>query len=73
MNASDLSARLKGLLSIRAVLERAGVNESSYYTAAHRGSALTAERQAKLADALDATAADLRATAASLRRGGKSS
>lgn len=67
MNASELSARLKSLLSIRAVLQRGGINESSYYTAAHRGTEISAENQAKLADALDATAADLRAVAKTLR------
>ena len=67
MNASDLSARLKGLLSIRAVLQRGGVNESSYYTAAHRGTEISAENRSKLADALDATADELRAVAKTLR------
>ena len=63
MNASDLSAELKALLSIRAVLTRGGVNESSFYTASHRGSTVAPETGAKIAAGLRSTADELRAVA----------
>ena len=66
MNASELSAALKALLSIRAVLTRAGVNESSFYTASHRGSPVAPETRERIAAGLRATADELRAVAARL-------
>ncbi len=63
MTASDLSADLKALLSIRAVLTRAGVNESSFYTASHRGSALAPDTRARIANGLRQTADELREVA----------
>lgn len=67
MNASDLSTELKSLLSIRAVLNRAGINESSYYTAAHRGTELSTENREKIRRALLDTASDLKRVADSLK------
>lgn len=63
MNASDLSAELKALLSIRAVLTKGGVNESSFYTASHRGSAVSPDNRTNIADGLRSTADELRAVA----------
>lgn len=67
MDAAQLSDRLKALLSIRAVLDRAGVNQSTYYTAAHRGSAVSPENRAKIRQALLDTAADLKKIAGELK------
>lgn len=67
MDTAELSTRLKGLLSIRAVLEKGGVNESSYYTAAHRGTAISPENRAKIRQALLDTAAELEEIAGDLK------
>lgn len=63
MNASDLSTQLKALLSIRAVLTRGGVNESSFYTASHRGSTVAPKTREQIAAGLRSTADELRAVA----------
>ena len=63
MNTSDLSAEMKALLSIRAVLARAGANESSFYTGASRGSAVSPDTRQKVAAGLRETADELRALA----------
>ncbi len=67
MDTAELSTRLKGLLSIRAVLDRAGVNQSSYYTAAHRGTAISPENREKIRKALLDTAAELKEIAGGLK------
>ena len=59
MEASHLTQRLKGLLSIRAVLRRAGVTEPYYYSASCRQRPLKAEAIGPIASALRETASEL--------------
>lgn len=70
MNAAELSTRLKGLLSIRAVLERAGVSVSGFYSSTSRESPVPSANRAKIQQALLDTAAALEAIALELDTGG---